>query len=60
MSKYKNPIKKVETVSIPTWEYTDLVMAATLTRVVDKLVNGLDQYKLHDVLKVMFDRKEDE
>lgn len=55
--KYRNPIVKVETVTIPTWEYADLVSASTLTVVVEKLVNGLDDYKVRDVLKVLFDRK---
>jgi hypothetical protein len=55
--KYQNPIAKVETVTIPTWEYADLVSASTLTVVVEKLVNGLDEYKVRDVLKVLFDRK---
>lgn len=58
--KYQNPIVKVETVTIPTWEYADLVSASTLTVVVEKLVNGLDEYKVRDVLKVLFDRKEEE
>jgi hypothetical protein len=57
--KYQNPIAKVETVTIPTWEYADLVSASTLTVVVEKLVNGLDEYKVRDVLKVLFDRKEE-
>lgn len=55
--KYQNPIAKMETVTIPTWEYADLVRASTLTVVVEKLVNGLDEYKVRDVLKVLFDRK---
>ena len=58
--KYQNPIAKVETVTIPTWEYADLVSASTLTVVVEKLVNGLDEYKVRDVLKVLFGGKEEE
>jgi hypothetical protein len=62
--KYQNPITKVETVvetvTIPTWEYADLVSASTLTVVVEKLVNGLEEYKVRDVLKVLFDRKGEE
>ena len=58
--KYQNPIAKMETVTIPTWEYADLVRASTLTVVVEKLVKGLDEYKVRDVLKVLFDGGKEE
>lgn len=58
MSKYKNPISKVETVTIPTWEYADLVRASTLTMVTKKLLDGVEEYKVRDVLKVLYDGKE--
>jgi hypothetical protein len=61
MSKrYQNPISKVETVTIPTWEYADLVRASTLMMMTKKLVDGLDDYKVREVLKVLYDRKEGE
>jgi hypothetical protein len=52
--KYQNPIAKVTMVTIPTWEYADLVRASTIAVMVDKLVAGLDDYKLRDVLKVLY------
>lgn len=58
--KYNNPIAKITTVTIPVWEYADLVRASTLTIVTEKLVKGLDEYKLRDVLKVLFAGKEEE
>lgn len=58
--KYQNPIAKVMTVTIPTWEYADLVRASTLTIVTEKLVNGLDEYKVRDVLKTLYGRGEEE
>ena len=58
--KYQNPIAKLEKVTIPTWEYADLVRASTIAAMVDKLVAGLDDYKLRDVLKVLFDGGKEE
>ena len=57
--KYQNPIVKVEMVILPRWEYAKLVDAYARYEVVEKLVNGLDEYKVRDVLKVLFDRKEE-
>jgi hypothetical protein len=59
-SKYQYPIAKVETVTLPRWEYAKLVDTYARYEVVEKLVNGLDEYKVRDVLKVLFDRKEEE
>lgn len=58
--KYQNPIAKAETVTLPRWEYAKLVDTYALYEVVEKLVNGLDEYKVRDVLKVLFDRKEED
>jgi hypothetical protein len=58
--KYQNPIAKAETVTLPRWEYAKLVDTYARYEVVEKLVNGLDEYKVRDVLKVLFDRKEEE
>ena len=55
--QWKNPIVKVTTVTIPAWEYAGLVKASTMMEVTETLVNGLDEYKVLDVLKVLFDRK---
>ena len=57
--KYQNPIAKAETVTLPRWEYAKLVDAYARYEVVEKLVNGLDEYKVRDVLKVLFDRGEE-
>lgn len=58
--KYQNPIAKVEMVTLPRWEYAKLVDTFARYEVAEKLVNGLDDYKLRDVLKVLFDRKEED
>jgi hypothetical protein len=58
--KYQNPIAKAETVTLPRWEYAKLVDTYARYEVVEKLVNGLDEYKVRDVLKVLFDRKEED
>ena len=58
--KYQNPIAKAETVTLPRWEYAKLVDTYARYEVVEKLVNGLDEYKVRDVLKVLFDRKGEE
>lgn len=61
MSKYKNPIAKIEVVTIPTWEYADLIRAATLMTMTKKLVDNLEEYKLRDTLKVLYgDGREEE
>ena len=59
--QWKNPIEKVTMVTIPTWEYAGLVRESTLLAMTEKLVNGLDEYKVRDVLKVLYsDGKEEE
>lgn len=58
-NKYQIPIAKVEMVTLPRWEYAKLVDTFARYEVIEKLVNGLDEYKVRDVLKVMFDRKEE-
>lgn len=58
--KYQNPIRKVETVNIPVWQYADLVEAKTTLTMTRRLVNGLDEYRVHDVLKVLFDGGKEE
>lgn len=59
--KYKNPIPRVEKVTIPAWEYKQLVASHTLTNVTIKLVNNLEDYKLKDALNALFRAKgEDE
>ena len=60
MSKYKNPIVKVEMVTIPTWEYADLIRAATLMTMTKKLIDDLEEYKLRDTLKVLYGEGKEE
>ena len=58
--KYQNPIAKVETVTLPRWEYAKLVDTYARYETVKKLVNGLDEYRVWDVLKVLFDGGKEE
>ena len=61
MSKYKNPIMKVETVKIPTWEYAALVKQSTILEMTMSIVKNVPDYQMRDVLKVLFgEDKEDE
>ena len=62
MSKYKNPIVKLETVKIPTWEYATLVKQSTILEMMQRIVNDVPDYQMRDVLKVLFgeDREDEE
>lgn len=53
--KYDNIIEKPKMVEMPRWEYRDLIRSDAMMAVVEKLVNNLDEYKVRDVLKVLFD-----
>lgn len=58
--KYDNIIEKPKMVEMPRWEYRDLIRSDAMLAVVEKLVNNLDEYKVRDVLKVLFgDGEED-
>lgn len=59
-NKYQNPIAKVEMVTIPTWEYSDLIRAATIMTMTKKLVDSLEEYKLRDTLKVLYGNGKEE
>lgn len=60
--KYHNPIMKVQTVTIPTWEYAALVRASTMLEASERLLNGLDEYRARDALNALLtgEKKEDE
>ena len=58
--KYRNPIAKVTMVTIPTWEYVDLVRSSTMLEMTERIVNGLDDYRVRDTLKVLFGGREEE
>ena len=59
-NKYINPIAKVDKVKISTWEYAALVRASTLLEMTEKILNGVSEYQVRDVLKVLFDCKGEE
>ena len=59
-NNYINPIAKVDKVSISTWEYAALVRASTLLEMTEKILNGVSEDQVRDVLKVLFDCKGDE
>ena len=52
-TKYRNPISKPQMVTIPAWEYADLVRNKTLLDVVVKLLTGLSEYQARDALAAM-------
>lgn len=56
-NKYHNPIAKVETVTIPTWEYAGLIQHKTTLAIIVKLAKGLEEYQMNYVLKALFDVK---
>ena len=58
--KYKNPIVKVPTVSISTWEYKDLVAKATILEVLEALNRKGKKYISADVMEALFNDKEEE
>ena len=58
--KYPNPITKIEMVTLPRWEYAKLVDTHARYEIVKKLVKGIDEYRVRDVLKVLFDGGEEE
>ena len=58
--KYLNPIVKVETVTIPTWEYADLIKASTVAAMTKKLLDGMGEYQVRDALKVLYSSDEEE
>lgn len=58
--KYDNIIEKPKMVEMPRWEYRDLIRSDAMMSVVEKLVNNLDEYKVRDVLKVLFGDGEEE
>lgn len=51
--KYRNPIPKPQMVTIPAWEYADLVRDKALLDVVEKLLIGLGEYQARDALMAM-------
>lgn len=53
MSKYKNPIEKAPTVVVTRWEYANLIAQSTRLRCVERLIDGLDQYRAYDAIKVL-------
>ena len=60
MSKYKNPIVKLETVKIPTWEYAALVKQSTILEMTQRIVKNVPDYQMRDVLKMLFGENDEE
>ena len=60
MSKYQNPIKKPESVSVPRWEYAQLIDKATKLRIIERMVKEmqLSSYQWESVIKIMFEKEE--
>ena len=52
--KYRVPIQKPQMVTIPAWEYADLVREGMLLSVVEKLLTGLSEYQARDALMAIF------
>lgn len=59
-NKYKNPIIKIQNVSISTWEYKDLVAKATILEVLEALNQRGKKYVASDVMEALFNDKEEE
>jgi len=51
--KYQNPIAKITTVTIPTWEYTALVAKATTLETLQQLIESDKKYMAADLLGII-------
>ena len=58
--QWNNPIAKVDMVTIPTWEYANLIRTSTIAAATKKLLNGMGEYQVRDALKVLYDVGEEE
>jgi hypothetical protein len=58
--KYQNPIAKVTTVTIPTWEYTSLVANATTLEILEQLIKSDKKYMAADLMEILFSREEED
>lgn len=56
-AKYRNPIPKPEMVTIPKWEYRELVEKATMFYVLRKLSDSDKKYAASELLEVLFEDK---
>ena len=61
MSKYKVPISRPETVSVPRWEYAQLIDKATKLRIIERMVKEmqLPSYQWEGVMKIVFEKEEE-
>ena len=59
MSKYKNPIDKPDTVTIPRWEYARLLVKATNLLIIEKMVKELPSYSWENVMKLVIEKEEE-
>lgn len=58
--KYRDPIQKPQMVTIPAWEYADLVREGMLLSVVEKLLTRLSEYQARDALMAIFTAPKEE
>lgn len=60
MAEYQNPINEVPMVTVPKWEYAQLVGKASMLEMLGKLTAAKKNYIAVDILEVLFDGKEEE
>lgn len=58
MAEYQNPIDEVPMVTVPKWEYAQLVGKASMLEMLGKLTRANKKYIAVDILEVLFDGKE--
>jgi len=58
MAEYQNPINEVPMVTVPKWEYAQLVGKAATLEMLGKLTAANKKYVAVDILEVLFDGKE--
>lgn len=58
MAEYQNPIDEVPMVTVPKWEYAQLVGKAAMLEMLGKLTVADKRYIAADMLEVLFDGKE--
>ena len=57
MSKYQNPISKAEMVTIPRWEYAQLVADRNTLSILRLLVDNDKSYDATTLMKLMIDNE---
>lgn len=57
MAEYQNPINEVPMVTVPKWEYAQLVGKASMLEMLGKLTAANKKYVVVDMLEVLFNGK---